>query len=287
MGKKNGKIIPMDKNKKVIRLESRVKERRLVWPAVIFAVLAVLCILYCAGIWMFMGFGTYFFLIWGVMGIGFGLISLLCAMPSLRRKIPLVLRRLFWVAFGVGMVILLIVEGLILSRTNATGVPEADYAIVLGAQWRSSGPSKVLVYRLEKAVEYLKANPETKVIVSGGQGANEPISEAEGMAGYLQAAGIDGSRILKEDTSVNTHENLVNSAAYLDKKEDSVVIITNNFHVFRAEKLAKGQGYQKAYGLAADSYPPMQVHNLLREFCGVMKDFLMGNFVAWESGSEK
>lgn len=252
--------------------------------AAVFGILAALCILYCAGIWMFMGYGTYFFLIWGVMGCFFAAIAFLAAKPAWRRKFPLWLLRLFWVLFGIGVAILLFVEGLIYSRCHAEGMVGADYLIVLGAQWRASGPSKVLKYRLDKAVEYLKENPETMVIVSGGQGAGEPISEAEGMAGYLQQAGIAAERILEEDTSVNTYENLRNSAAFLDKKENTVVIITNNFHVFRAEKLAKGQGYQKAVGLAADSYPPMQVHNLFREFIGVLKDFLMGNLVYWERG---
>lgn len=283
MGKKN-KIIPFEKRKNVIKLQDRGRERKMPVVASVFGVLAALCILYCAGIWMFMGYGTYFFLIWGVMGACFAVIAFLAAKPAYRRKIPTVLIRAFWILFGIGAAIFLIVEGLICSRCNAEGMAGADYLIVLGAQWKTSGPSKVLWYRLDKAVQYLNANPETKVIVSGGKGAGEPISEAEGMAGYLEQAGVASDRILIEDASVNTYENLRNSSAFLDKAENTVVIVTNNFHVFRAEKLAKGQGYQKAVGLAADSYPPMQPHNLLREFFGVVKDFLMGNLFYWEHG---
>ena len=169
-----------------------------------------------------------------------------------------------------------------MSRCHAEGVPDADYLIVLGAQWKPEGPSRILMYRLDAAVVYLYQNPNTKVIVSGGKGPGEPISEAEGMAGYLIDAGIAKERIFQENTSVNTYENLRNSAAFLDKTKDSVVIVTNNFHVFRSEKLAKGQGYQNATGLAAYSFKPMQVHNLFREFFGVMKDFLMGNMIYWE-----
>ena len=280
IGKK--RVKPAGKGGKVIRLGDRGRERKLVYGAWAFGILAVLCVLYCLGIGLFMGYGTYFFLIWGVMGAGFGMISLLCGKPALRRKIPAPLIRLFWVCFVIGIVIFLLTEGLILSRTMAIGVEKADYAIVLGAQWRNSGPSKVLQYRLDKAVTYLKCNPDTKVIVSGGQGAGEPITEAEGMAAYLEKAGIAKDRILLEDRSTNTYENLRNSAQLLDKKENTVVIITNNFHVFRAERLAKGLGYAKAHGLAAASYPPMQVHNMFREFFGVVKDFLLGNLFYWE-----
>ena len=104
------------------------------------------------------------------------------------------------------------------------------------------------------------------------------------MYDYLVAQGIDASRILKEDQSGNTYENLSKSGLMINKSESFVVIVTNNFHAFRAEKLAKAQGYRHVELLAADSYPPMQVHNLFREFFGVMKDFLMGNLTSWEMG---
>ena len=114
----------------------------------------------------------------------------------------------------------------------------ADYCIVLGAQWKSNGPSDVLRRRLDAAVEYLVENPETKVIVTGGQGQNEVLAEGVGMAGYLSDAGIENSRILIEDKATNTYENLVFSAEYLDEAKDTVVLVTNNFHVFRAVKIA-------------------------------------------------
>ena len=146
--------------------------------------------------------------------------------------------------------------------------------IILGAQWKTSGPSYVLQKRLDKAIEYLNANPETKVIVSGGQGYNEPISEAEGMQGYLETAGIDPERILVEDASTNTTQNLIFSGELLDKSEDSVVVITNNFHMFRALAIARKQGYAHVEGLSAGTYPVTVPNNLLREAFGVVKDFM-------------
>ena len=153
----------------------------------------------------------------------------------------------------------------------------ADYCLILGAQIRQNGPSIVLKRRLDIAIDYLKKNPDTKVIVSGGQGANEPMTEAQGMAEYLVEHGIKESRILKEDKSRNTSENLSFSSAYLDKEQDEGVIVTNSFHVFRALHIAKKKGYQKVYGLAATSYLPTLPNNLLRECLGVWKDALVGN----------
>ncbi len=284
MGKKKGEIVPFEKHKRVIRLEDRGKERKLEFGGWLFGILGVLCAAYCAGIGLFLGYGTLFFLIWGVLGICFGLISLFCFKPALRRKLPAWFIKFFWICFGIALAIFLMVEGLILSRTNARAKDGADVVIVLGAQWKNNGPSMVLKYRLDAAVHYLRVNREAKVIVSGGKGANEPISEADGMYGYLVAQGISADRIIKEDKSTNTYENLGNSARLLNKEEDKVVIITNDFHLFRAEKLAKAQGYKHVSGWAADSYPPMQIHNLMREFFGVVKDFLMGNLTYWEQG---
>ena len=169
------------------------------------------------------------------------------------------------------------IEGLILGQFGAQAQNGADYVIVLGAWWKNDRPSYILQQRLDAAVEYLRRNPDTFVIVSGGQGSNETMPEAEGMAMYLEAAGIEADRILLESRSGDTNENLKFSAMFVDKEEDRVVIVTNNFHVFRAMKIAQKQGYARAEGLAAPSYPAMVPNNLLREFFGVVKDVLVGN----------
>lgn len=86
-----------------------------------------------------------------------------------------------------------------------------DYIIVLGAQVKESGPSVVLRYRLDRAVSYLKENDNTLVIVSGGKGINEPATEASVMKEYLINEGINEERIIIEDKSNTTKENLINS----------------------------------------------------------------------------
>lgn len=191
-------------------------------------------------------------------------------------SLPKWLKVIATVGFCTGLLLFVVVEGLILSRFRGDAGPGADYCIVLGAQWKKSGPSDVLRRRLDRAVEYLKENPNTIVIVSGGQGPDEVIAEAAGMRQYLMDAGIEGERIRMEDKSTSTRENLAFSAVFFDKENVRTVIVTNNFHVFRAVKIAQKQGYQ-AEGLAADSVVWMVPNNLLREFFGVVKDFLTGN----------
>ena len=244
--------------------------------AIFLSVLGIASILYCLGISL-CGFGTFFFLIWAVIGIALLGLSYLLLKPTLWLAIPLWIKIAVGSIVCIGIIVLGIVEGLILSQFRAKPTEPAQYCIILGAQWKKSGPSRVLKYRLDKAVEYLEINPEVKVIVSGGQGYNEPIAEADGMCAYLENAGISKDRIIVENQSSNTYENLIFSEQFLDKTEGQVVIVTNNFHMYRAMKIAQKQGYEKVQGLAAKSVVGFLPNNLFREFVGVMKDWVFGN----------
>ena len=113
-------------------------------------------------------------------------------------------------------------------------VPEnLDYLIVLGAHVDGTRLTLALLERTRRALEYLKANPGTKAVLSGGKGKGEKISEARAMYDYLTANGIEGSRLILEDRSVNTKENLSFSLEKIGDLSASVGVVTNNFHVFR------------------------------------------------------
>lgn len=270
-------LIPFEKSHKVIHLERRGnKLNKYTVCSYLFGIAGISSLIYCGGIAL-VGFGTYFFLIWGVLGVIFLCLSALLSSRKLMDAIPKWMKNVCAILFWLGLLLFCVIEGLILTQYHAEGKPGADFCIVLGAQWKSNGPSEVLRRRLDKAVAYLVANPDTKVIVSGGQGHNENISEASGMREYLINAGIDANRILMEEKSSNTYENLVFSGELFDKANDSVVIVTNNFHVFRTLAIARKQGYGNVEGLAASSLLGMAPNNLLREFLGVIKDFLLTN----------
>lgn len=243
--------------------------------SVFWIILGIICLCYFVALAVLGGTGTWFFVLWGIMGAAFLFWGIL------RRKILMVLpgwlRVVGLAAFLLVLLIFLIVEGCIISGFSKNTEKELDYIIVLGAQMKTTGPSRVLQYRLDAAYEYLTVHPDTKVIVSGGQGKNEPVSEAEGMKTYLVKKGILPDRILLEDRSVNTEQNIRFSKELLNPEKDRVGIVTNNFHVFRAVRLAKAAGYQKVSGIAANATAGYLPNNMLREFFGVMKDFLMGH----------
>ena len=225
----------------------------------IFTVLAVLCVVY-SGMVLATGSGTSFFLVW----IGLAVLSFLFGYSiwkSFWKKVPRLVKGICIAVVAVGFTAFFIVEGCIISQMHEKGEAGLDYIIVLGAQVR------------DEAVEYLEDNPKTICIVSGGQGANEPYSEAEGMAQYLKEQGIDASRILLEDKSLNTEQNMEYSKALI-KDGASVGIITNDFHLFRAKQIARKYGLDNVCGIAAKSTPVYLPNNMLREFLAEIKFLL-------------
>ncbi len=117
--------------------------------------------------------------------------------------------------------------------------------VVLGAKVYQSGVSVALQNRLNTAIEYLNENPSAKVVVTGGQGSDEPWSEASAAKDYLIEQGIKEDRILTEDKSTSTEENLSYSKSILSENNlgSTIVLVTQSFHMFRASSQAKDQGY--------------------------------------------
>lgn len=125
-----------------------------------------------------------------------------------------------------------------------TATYNEDYLVVLGCGLHGTEPSEMLRLRLDKAVEYSEKNSDCTIIVTGGQGNGEDIPEAEAMAMYLTEKGISENRIIKESSSTSTTENFMfsNEIVNGELETKSVCFITNDFHVYRANSLAKIQG---------------------------------------------
>ncbi|MDE6387981.1 MAG: YdcF family protein [Lachnospiraceae bacterium] len=243
--------------------------------SIVCALAALFCLAYCAVVFMIKS-GSKFYLVWAVGGVCFLILAWMLHF-GIWDKIPLVLRRGFMVIVVAGAVLFVVVEGCIISRFHDCGKENLDYIIVLGAQMKTGGPSAVLKFRLDAAYDYLTVNEDTICIVSGGQGSNEPCTEAEGMYRYLTDKGIAPERIIMEDKSTDTSENIAYSMALIGRKDVSVGIVTNNFHVFRGVHLAKAAGFQDVSGISARSNVYFQLNNMVREFFGIMKDFVCGN----------
>lgn len=152
-----------------------------------------------------------------------------------------------------------------------------DYVVVLGAQVFEWGPGRTLANRLDVAHAYLIENPQARCIVCGGQGANEPMSEARAGADYLEACGIACSRIWLEDRSRTTAENLRNAVGMIDVEHDAVGVATSDFHMSRALAMARKAGIAHSYGMAAQAVSRFPLNNIVRESFAWPKAIIVGD----------
>ena len=164
------------------------------------------------------------------------------------------------------------------AHDDVSGSPQV--MIILGCQLHDWGPSIMLQDRLDKALEYLEDHPDMTVVVSGGQGENEPATEAQGMADYLADHGFARENIILETQSHNTHQNLTYSARHLEEAgvdiKSGVMIVSNGFHLTRARMLAGRAGFENISTLAApSSHVPSRLKMYIREPLALVKSFLL------------
>lgn len=216
--------------------------------------------------------GTLFYLIWFLISAFFIIIDLLIYFKVFEKY--KVFKKIFIWVCSIGICIFLVILSLIISKMNVKVVKNLDYIIVLGAQVKESGPSVVLRYRLDRAISYLKENDNTLVIVSGGKGINEPATEASVMKEYLVNNGINENRIIIEDKSNTTKENLINSKK-ITHDNKSIGIVTNNFHMYRALLIGK-KCKVNAVGIPSKSNSYYLPNNLLREVFAYIKFIILG-----------
>jgi len=281
----------------------------LIW---IFAAGAVVCLAYLLVIILYSGIGTDSAWIWLMFAAVLGAASFSSFRfhrhpEQVALRLPVTLVTLC----GAGLIILLLLQIMMFGRIPAVAEPVLDYVIVLGAQVKPEGPSRTLKLRLDKAAEYALQNPETMLVLSGGQGANEPQSEAAAMQEYLLEQGVPKDRMFLEMQSTSTMENMVFSWSMIRQEyrriqeqemwrrygypgpEDGpganivqsqdmappvrIGVLTSNFHLYRATKIAQKQGISDVRGIAAGSDPVLLLHFAIRDALAILKDRLAGN----------
>lgn len=165
----------------------------------------------------------------------------------------------------------------ILHHANLEAPKNADYIIVLGARVKGTVPSLALQFRIDHAAEYLKGNPDTIAIASGGKGPGEDISEAESIKNELIKHGINESRILLEDTSTTTYENIHFSKKLIPNNAELGLVVTNDFHIFRSKMIANNEGLELR-GLPAKTPIQALFKSYVREYLALTKYFILSIF---------
>ena len=219
-----------------------------------------------------------------VMPAGLGLLMIVYGVARLRKNGRVIQRKWLRVAITVCLIIGLLAAAFLETLMCVAAYkppPEEDigFVIVLGCGVFPDGTLTLsLKNRLDAAYDYLTVHEDSMCIVSGGQGDNEPVSEAEAMSQYLCSRGIDASRIIKEDRSTSTLLNLTYSkqimAAYPERPQ-TAAIVTSDYHVYRALLLARDMGID-AFGIPAATNWKIVVACHVREYAAIVKTVLFG-----------
>ena len=242
--------------------------------SILLGILGTICLGYYGACVRYAGVRVSLLWIWLAAGIAFWGMAIGRKL-DFWKKAAVGIPKEFWLAAGVVMAlavaVLLVLVALVLSAMGKRGKMGLDVLVVLGCQVKGRSPSRALLGRLQEAEKYLKANPETLAVLSGGQGYGEEITEAECMGKWLEHHGISGTRLIWEEHSMKILKSREG------KKEWRVGIVTNHFHMYRSLKIARKKGYGDVCGIAAPGGSVLVPHYVLREAVAVLKEIICGN----------
>ena len=180
----------------------------------------------------------------------------------------------------IGLLIVGVTECFILEASFGDPRAHVDYVVVLGAKVRESGPSVSLWDRIYGAYDYLAEHPDATAVVSGGQGADEPMSEGQAMYDELVELGIEPERIWVEDKATSTWENLNFSLDLIEEKTgqrpDKLGVVSSEYHLFRASLFARECGVAFVGIPAHTSRLSQMINHFMREVAGVWHFLILG-----------
>jgi len=189
-------------------------------------------------------------------------------------------RRIFTVFLCAGLLLAGITEAVIIGASFGNPDAHCDYMVVLGAKVRVSGPSLSLWDRIYAARDYMLSHPDVIAVVSGGQGVDEPMSEAQAMYNELVALGIDPERIWMEDQAGSTWANLNYSLDLIEAKTgtrpDTLGVVSSEYHMFRAGLQTEDCGVEFVGIPAKTSRFSQAVNHFMREIAGVWHYIVLG-----------
>jgi len=236
--------------------------------------------------------GLAFFLKFVIPGYSFSALVCLCLViiilfytfiPLVGLKFPAfasAATKLFTAALILGLLVVGITEAIIIKASFGNPNEQVEYMVVLGAKVNKDGPSVSLWDRICAAYEYMEAHPEVTAIVSGGQGTDEPITEAECMFRELVALGIHPQRIWLEDEATSTWENLNFTLDLIEERTGQrptkLGVLSSEYHLFRASLFAKACDVEFVGIPARTSRWGQRINHFMREVAGVWHYLLLG-----------
>lgn len=225
------------------------------------------------GLGLFFYYLVYAYQFTGLLLCGLAVVTMIFGVLNLVKR---VIFRTIFLALLIVASILAVITGVDIHKSSkGSPDPKADYAIVLGAGVNGTEPSASLRERIHAAKTYAEAYPDAILILSGSQGPNEGISEAQCMYNKLKEAGISPSRLYIEDQAEDTEQNIQYSLNLIEKEfgsaPESVCIISSEYHLLRAGM------YGETLGITPLLYPARTENRIY--FCNM---FLREIAAVWE-----
>ncbi len=275
---------------------------------VIFIVLGIASIAYVLAILLLHGMTTFLWfwpLFAAVQFVMFVLVRIVRKRHRERKKLlhpgPFVF---VFTSYGLWMLVLLCLLGVIFGNAHTVEQPHLDYVIVMGTDLVKNRISPSLQRRLDRAVQYARENPDTVFVLSGGRSDYDQSTEATVMYYYMIKAGVPEDRLLLEFYSHSTQEKIGYSLRVIQQEQEArsrvharigigpggqpdifygenkpitLGVITSEFNLFRACRIAARFGYPEVCPIATRSSELMLVHLSVREAIAIFKDRLIGN----------
>ena len=247
----------------------------------------ILALLICAAL-----SGLAFFLKFCIPGYSFSALVCICLigiilfytfLPLVGLKFPVLAKyttRILTAVLILGLLVVGTTEAVIIRKSFGDPKEQVDYVVVLGAKVNKEGPSVSLWDRICAAYEYAEEHPEAILILSGGQGTDEPITEAECMFRELFWMGIDPDRLWCEGFATSTWENLHFSLDLIEEKTgqrpERIGVLSSEYHLFRASLFAKANDVEFVGIPARTSRWGQRINHFMREVAGVWHYLILG-----------
>ncbi|WP_010243484.1 YdcF family protein [Acetivibrio cellulolyticus] len=252
-------------------------DKAITYLCLIIGIFGVLDVVILLAIGSVINFGLIFTLLAGTVLTIYSLLKLKGKF-SISKIQNIFLRRSIKIGISAFIISFILIEGLIFATVRADNYTDVDYVIILGGGVKGGELSKTLQFRLDKGIEFLKEHPDLKVVVTGGKGFGETISEGEAMCNYLLQNNIPEDKIIVESEATSTMENFKYTKQILEKQTGKsnykVMVITSDFHMLRSKILASFNGFTP-YGIPSKTWIGVFPNCVIREYFAVFKSLIV------------
>jgi len=249
-------------------------------------ILGSLCVIYYILVRIFCG-DIVSLWIWLVIGIALLLKSTACILAREYagtgiKKVVKLLSDIYDAAFGLFLAsficfLVFVISGMTEKHTDIQ-LEGCDVCLILGAAVYDETPSPILEKRIDTAYKFLKENENAFAVCTGGIGSKASVSEAECIKRELVKKGISSDRLIIEDKSGTTAENMRFSLKLIPFEYDTIAVITSGFHVSRAKLILSGLTNAHVIGIPSPGGGALLPHYIFREYVVFAVDVICGRY---------